>query len=202
MHCAKRTRRRACRRCSGRVASVGVLYHFSEDPDIAHFEPRLIPARPEVTERLVWVVDAEHAFTYCFPRDCPRIVIWPLPTTTNADRERWFGASDAQAIAHIEYAWLDRLRSTRLTRYALSCDTFEAMGPEAGPGNYISRVAVTPERAEVLDDLVEVLRTAGVELRVLDRLGPLRGVWETTLHASGFRLRNAQDWVPPEIASR
>jgi hypothetical protein len=41
----------------------------------------------------------------------------------------------------------------------------------------------------------EVLRSSGVELRVLDRLTPLRGVWDSSLHASGIRLRNAQGWV-------
>jgi hypothetical protein len=45
------------------------LYHFSDDPHIERFEPRLIARRPEVTEALVWAVDEEYAFTYCFPRD-------------------------------------------------------------------------------------------------------------------------------------
>ena len=35
---------------------------------------------------------------------------------------------------------------------------------------------------------------AGVELRVMHRLTPLRDVWSTSLHASGIRLRHAQDW--------
>lgn len=115
---------------------VSTLYHFSDDADIERFEPRLIPERPELREPLVWAVDAEHAFTYCFPRDCPRIVVWPLPTTTEADRERWFGASDARAIAHVEYAWLDRLRTGRLARYELPADTFEPVDAAGGPGNY------------------------------------------------------------------
>lgn len=51
---------------------------------------------------------------------------------------------------------------------------------------------MTPVRVQVVDDLAEALRAAGVELRVLDRLAPLSGVWSTTLHASGFRLRNAE----------
>lgn len=28
------------------------------------------------------------------------------------------------------------------------------------------------------------------------RLTPLRGIWDTSLHASGIRLRNARDWPP------
>jgi hypothetical protein len=39
------------------------LYHFSDDPNIAVFEPRLMARRPEVEEALVWAVDDEYAFT-------------------------------------------------------------------------------------------------------------------------------------------
>ena len=51
---------------------------------------------------------------------------------------------------------------------------------------------------EPVGDLFEALRAASVELRLLERLTPLRGVWDTTLHASGIRLRNARDWDPFE----
>ncbi|MGO7421998.1 DUF6886 family protein, partial [Rhizobium ruizarguesonis] len=34
----------------------------------------------------------------------------------------------------------------------------------------------------------------GVELRVVDTLTPLKGLWGTSLHVSGIRLRNAGDW--------
>ena len=170
------------------------LYHSSEQSGLDVFEPRLIPTRPEVTEPLVWAVDAEHAFTYCFPRDCPRIVIWRLPTSTDADWQYWLGASTVRAVAHIEYAWLERMRTTRLFRYRLAGDAFEVAGAQGGPGNYVSRSIVTASGVDVLDDLFEVLRAAGVELRVLDRLAPLRSAWDSTLQVSGFRLRNAQDW--------
>jgi len=30
---------------------------------------------------------------------------------------------------------------------------------------------------------------------VMERLTPLKNVWSTSLHASGIRLRNAQDWL-------
>jgi hypothetical protein len=173
---------------------AATLYHFSDDPNIAVFEPRLMPRRPEVEEPLVWAVDDEYAFTYCFPRDCPRILLWPREDTTDADRERWFGASDARALAHIEYAWLDAMRTTTLYRYELPADAFELVGPEGGPGNYVSRVAVTPVRMQPVSNLVEALHDARVELRVLDRLTPLWHVWSSSLHASGYRLAFAQGW--------
>ena len=171
------------------------LYHFSEDPGIEVFTPRLMPRRPEIADPLVWAVDDEYAFTYLFPRDCPRILLWPLPGTTAEDRERWFSRSDAHALAHVEYAWFDRLRTACLYRYTLPVDLFEPLGPDSGPGNYVSRSAVVPTAMVAVPDLIEALRTARVELRVLDRLTPLRGLWETTtLHWSGYRLGFAQDW--------
>jgi hypothetical protein len=38
------------------------------------------------------------------------------------------------------------------------------------------------------------LRATGVDLQVLPNLTGLKGVWDTTLHASGIRLRNAARW--------
>jgi hypothetical protein len=53
---------------------------------------------------------------------------------------------------------------------------------------------VRPISAEALGALPERLAELGVELRLLDDLTPLKGVWDTTLHASGLRLRNAEGW--------
>jgi hypothetical protein len=166
------------------------LYHFSEDPTIERFEPRTIEARPEVEAR-VWAIDEWHAPMYFFPRDCPRILLWALPSTSDADRERWFGASEARMLAHIEWGWLDRLRSTSLYRYAFDGAGFEDLGDA---GMHVSRSPVEPLAVEPVGDLLDALRFAEVELRLLERLTPLRGVWETTLHASGIRLRNAIGW--------
>ena len=79
------------------------VFHFSEEPDIRVFVPRPPPARAPglpsspapVAEdaRVVWAIDGWHAPLYYFPRDCPRVMIWSLPTTTDADRERWLAGS-------------------------------------------------------------------------------------------------------------
>ncbi len=182
------------------------LYHFSEEPGIERFDPRTMPSRPEITVPLVWAIDEPHQFMYLFPRDCPRVLLWPLPTTLEAERERWFGYSEARALAHIEYAWLERLRSVRLYRYALPAEAFETLDDA---GMWVARTSVVPARVDVIDDAVEALREQGVELRVLDRLTPLQGLWErTTLHWSSIRMRHARDWagpaggtVPPSIRS-
>src|SRR3990170_1150598 len=92
------------------------LYHFSEEPSIRRFEPRAPLSRSEV-EPLVWAIDEWHGPMHLFPRDCPRILIWPLPATTREDRERWWGEREARMVAHIEWAWFKRLRTTRVYRY-------------------------------------------------------------------------------------
>ena len=42
--------------------------------------------------------------------------------------------------------------------------------------------------------LPTALAECDVELRAVDSLVPLRGVWSSSLHASGIRLRNAVGW--------
>lgn len=171
------------------------LYHFSEEAGIAVFEPRTLPTRPELTAPLVWAIEASHQHMYLFPRDCPRALLWPVGTTTEADRMAWFARTSARVIAYVEYAWLERIRTATLYRYTLPAATFHDLDDA---GMWVSRDTVLPERVEVIDDLLGALRDAGVELRVLDTLTPLRGVWEeTTLHWSGIRLRNAAGWDVP-----
>ena len=166
------------------------LYHFSEDPGIEVFVPRTPPHRPDVAP-LVWAIDDWHSPMYFFPRDCPRVLLWPLPTTSPADLERWFGASDARMIAHIEYDWLPRMHAVPIYRYTVPPETFDSLDDA---GMFVSRATIAPLDVEPVGDLVEALQAANVELRLMARLTPLRGVWDTTLYASGIRLRNAQGW--------
>ena len=172
------------------------LYHFSEEPDIQIFVPRLLPAahragRTDVDVPLVWAIDEEHAPLYYFPRNCPRIAFWPRPDTTPEDRERWWGERRCSMVACVEWAWLDRLRETRLYRYTMPPELFRF---HSVPGTWVSREAVVPQAVEPVGDLLEALRSAGVELRFMPSLTPLRGMWDTTMHTSGIRLRNAQGW--------
>ena len=175
------------------------LFHFSDDPAIGRFEPRPVrrpSARPDgwdwLNGPLVWAIDEAHAPLYLFPRDCPRILVWPTSSTTGADRRRWFGAQGPRAIAHVERAWLGRIRAATLHRYDMPRATFEDIGDV---GMWVSRETVTPLATEALTDLPGWLDAMGVELRALDSLTGLRDVWSTSLHASGLRLRNAAGWV-------
>ena len=177
------------------------LFHFSEDPGIALFAPRpvrIAAARPEGQEwlngPLVWAIDEAHDILYLFPRECPRILIWPTARTTAEDRAHWFGDSAARAIAFVEERWATPLRAAVVHRYELPISTFEELGDV---GMWVSRRAVRPLGVQALRSLPHALEARNVELRFLPTLTPLRDIWATTLHASGLRLRNAQGWGEP-----
>lgn len=174
------------------------LFHFSDDPGIERFVPRpvLVPSAREpgnewLNGPLVWAVSEQRQATYLFPRDCPRILLWPVATTTADDLERWWGGRTCRMIAAVEWSWLPRIVSETLYRYELPSDTFECI--DSG-WMWVSREPVVPTAKDRCDDLLSALRDEGVELRVMHELTALRGVWDTTLHASGIRLRNAAGW--------
>ena len=185
-------------RASG--ATVGVsacgklmpLSHFSEDPTIARFMPRPPLAQPEI-EPLVWAIDDWHAPLYFFPRDCPRVCFWPLPTTTADEVERYFAAVPGRMVIAIESAWLERVRAARLYRYRLPEETFVDIHDH---GVHVSREPVTPRSVEPTGDLLAALTNAAVELRITPSLVPLgRAIIQTTLHFSLIRMRNARGWT-------
>jgi Family of unknown function (DUF6886) len=195
-----RARNIACfdKRRKSMQAECMELFHFSDDPRIEVFEPRPVripasrsPEREWLNGPLVWAIDRPHSILYLFPRDCPRIVIWPTERTTDEDRSKWIGSSSAGAVAFIEAGWLDRVRAGEIYRYEMPADTFENT---QDAGMWVSRMAVRPNRMETLAALDRCLSAEGVELRSLDRLTALKPVWDSTLHASGIRLRNAMNW--------
>jgi hypothetical protein len=174
------------------------LHHFSDDPGIECLVPRPVqvpsrraPGQEWLNGPLVWAIETRRAPMYLFPRDCPRILLWSTPGTTVEDRRHWLGASDAEVVACIEWAWFERVRSSVIHRYDLPPDTFEDL---QDAGMFVSRVAVTPIRMETIADLPAALRDHGVELRICESLAPLARAWDSTLHVSGIRLRNAGHW--------
>jgi len=175
------------------------LFHFSDDPAIPLFVPRPVrvpPARPAGREwlngPLVWATDELHAILYLFPRDCPRVLVWPTPRTTAEDHAMWMGPTQARAVAYVEAAWMERLRDATIHRYDLPPEVFEDV---QDTGMWVSRAAVRPLQVEALGALDARLSAAGVEVRALGQLALLRPVWSSTLHASGIRLRNAAGWI-------
>lgn len=78
-----------------------------------------------------------------------------------------------------------------LHRYELPTECFESL---EDAGMWVSRAVVTPLKTTRISNLETELLANDVELRVLLVLTSLRNVWDSTLHASGIRLRNAQQW--------
>ena len=175
------------------------LFHFSDDPAIAHFAPRPVltpsqrpPGQAWLNGPLVWAISEERQGLYLFPRDCPRIVLWPTAATTEADQARFWRGEAWRMIAYVEEAWLDTITSAALHCYDMPVDTFESLDDA---GMWVSRRPVTPLSMRTIQDLPGALAEQGVALRPLPTLAPLADVWSTTLHASGVRLRNARGWA-------
>lgn len=167
------------------------LYHYSEDPNIARFSPRAPLAHPE-TEPFVWTIDDFHSPLYYLPRDCPRASLWPLPTTTSADRERFFGSVSGRMVIAIESGWVDRVLSAMLYRYSFDEDPFF---PTDNYGAYITRETVEPIQVEPVGNLLRRLLDSDIELRICPSLVPLgRAIIRSTLHFSLIRMRNAIGW--------
>jgi hypothetical protein len=165
------------------------LLHFSEDPTIQVFVPRAPLARPEEPAR-VWAIDLEHAPLYYFPRDCPRVAFWALPTSAPEDVARLLSHTAARWVIAIESGWLERLRTTQLYVYHLPSETFT---PTPEGRFYTSEQTVVPLSIEPVGDLLEKLVAAGVELRITPSLWPLyHAVVASTLDFSIIRMRNAR----------
>jgi hypothetical protein len=177
------------------------LSHFSEQSDILAFRPRPIRVpvdRPKGQEwlngPLVWAIDRPHSILYFFPRECPRIVVWPTTLTTSNDRQYWIGSTSARAVAYVEQDWLDRIERSTIFRYKMPFETFKAVGEV---GMWVSSNVVHPLTCEVISGLPQRLEDASVELRALPSLIELKPIWNSTLHVSGIRLRNAAGWGAP-----
>ena len=167
------------------------LWHFSEDPALGRFEPRVLAGNPGAPP-LVWAVDTRHAPMFWFPRDCPRGCIWPVSSTTAGDRERFFGASAASRIHVTEASWLDRMRACRLYAYQLPAAAFRPH--EVVGGYWVADQPVDAVGQLVIDDLLGRPAAAGIELRITPSIWPFwQRVTESTVEFSGSRLGNAAD---------
>ena len=170
------------------------LWHFSEDPALEVFRPRVPATNPDAPP-LVWAVDTRHAPLFWFPRDCPRGCIWPGPATTDEDRERFFGQSGASRVHVTESRWLWRMRGCRLYAYRLPAETFRPH--EVTGGYWISDQPVEALQRVIVDDLIGRHAVAGIELRITPSVWPF---WErvarSTVEFSGCRLANSTGPIP------
>ena len=161
------------------------LWHVSEDPWIARFEPH-VAATADRDEALVWTVDTRHLPLYWFPRDCPRACFWARSGTTAEDASLLNGAARVHVV---EAAWLERLGRARVVAYRLPEESFE----HEGHGFWVSRKTVEPLEVVEIGDLEARHADSLIELRLVPSIWPL---WErvaaSTLEFSGIRLRNAR----------
>jgi len=139
---------------------------------------------------MVWAVDTRHVPMFWFPRDCPRGCIWPVSTTSDADRERFFGQSATGRVHVIEAGWLARMRTCRLYAYRLPVEAFQPHD-EVG-GYWVADQPVDATDQVVIDDLLGRHARAQIELRITPSIWPFwRRVVNSTVEFSGSRLRNA-----------
>ncbi len=162
-----------------------MLYHVSEEPDIARFEPR---PSAVAAEPVVWAVEEARLCNYLLPRDCPRVTFYAGPNTADEDLARFLGLR--RAVVAIESIWLEPARSRRLYCYRMPPQTFECF--DACAGYFVSRQAVVAAGVEVIDDPLRKLAESGAHLQIFDNLWPLRdAVLASSLQFSFLRMRNA-----------
>ncbi|HZN15833.1 MAG TPA: hypothetical protein VFB78_16310 [Acidimicrobiales bacterium] len=153
------------------------LLHFSEDPTIAVFHPRVAPTQ-QIEGEWVWADAVETSPRYWFPRDCPRGTWWP---TDHPEGPR---------VHAIEWSWFDRFVACELYAYRMPAATFERTS-----GGWLSPTSVTPLGVEPVGPLLDKHRHAGVELRIVPD-GALLALWDDVIKRpglafSGIRLKNA-----------
>ena len=171
-----------------------VLYHFSHDPHIERFVPHVPRTNPS-HQPAVWAIDAEHAPLYWFPRECPRIAIWPLDEDGRAAFASRF-ATSAVRLHAIESVWLERMRAAEVYRYEFDADGFEPW--EAATGQWICDRDVTPKSVTAVRDLLSAHADASIELRIVPSLWPLHDVAVGgEFDFSMVRMHNAQPRVSP-----
>lgn len=155
------------------------LFHYSHDPAIERFTPH-VPATNPGHPPSVWAIDAHHAPLYWFPRDCPRVAAWPRNAIEQHQFHEAF-STVATRVHAIELRWLPIVASTVLHRYRFDASSFRPWTEASG--QWISDVAVEPIEVARIDDLIGCHVAAGIELRAVPNLWPLRdlaagGIWD------------------------
>ena len=167
-----------------------MLFHVSEQGDIAHFVPRIPPSMDAgIAHPVVWAVDREHLVNYLVPRDCPRVCFRAAEHTTMEDRWRFLGV-DAALVVAIEETWRERAEGTPLWIYQFSPGSFECADRNAG--YFVSSSPVTPRARRRIDTPLKELADTGAELRVVRDLSALAAeITRSSLAFSCIRMRNA-----------
>jgi hypothetical protein len=163
-----------------RLPRPGELLHFSEDPDIAAFEPH-VAATARQPEAYVWTVDELNSPCYWFPRHCPRVCLWGDPDGDPSAR-----------VSAIEPEWFGAMATTALYAYSFAADDFQAFGER--PHAFVATHEVSPLRPpEPVGDLRLAHEEAGIELRVVEDLHAFLAAWrDRGYDFSAIRMRNSR----------
>ena len=127
-----------------------------------------------------------------FPRECPRVLAWTTPGTTDTDRGRFLGPGGGERVHAVEYGWLERLRTVDLYAYRFATQDFSPFGTPT-PHAHVATVPVTPIAPPArVGNLLDLHAAAGIQLRVLPNLwGLCDAAAASTLGFSAIRMRNA-----------
>src|SRR5262245_45404317 len=95
------------------------LYHISDSPGIARFDPRPAPPTSKQVGNMIWAIDRAHLHNYLLPRDCPRVTFYATPNSTAEDVARLMVGTSTRYVVAIESGWMPRVLAERLYRYDL-----------------------------------------------------------------------------------
>ena len=147
-----------------------VLFHYSEDPHITAFEPHVPRTNPGAPPA-VWTIDAARAPLYWFPRNCPRVAVWANDSSEQSVLQERF-RTDASRVHFALDAWLDAINRCHLYEYRFDPAPF-APWPDA-EGQWVTHERVSARSVEAVGDLCRRHEGAGVDLRFVADLAPMR----------------------------
>jgi hypothetical protein len=167
-----------------------LLYHFSEDPNIKKFIPRIINGQ-KGNIPLVWAIDEEHSINYLFPRECPRIIYYKTENINKNDGIKFFSNTISNKIITIENKWMEIINNTILYKYTFDDKDFELYDKVAG--YYISKIEIEPIKIETIKNILMEIIKNNIELWMTPNLNPLRNelIKSTIDNYSIIRFRNA-----------
>jgi len=140
-----------------------LLFHFSENSNIAQFIPR--PSKKVWGGRpYVWAVHASTSANYLFPRNCPRISI---AASKKLPIQAYIPPSTLNSPTHIifiEESWLPLVQTCTLYRYQFSPHNFSLI--DANAGYYVSKQPVIPIKQTKISNCIHALAAHKVQLVV------------------------------------
>lgn len=175
------------------------LFHFSDRGDIAEFVPRP-PERHPDAQPFVYAIDEWHSPNYLFPRNCPRIGVWPIESTSDEDRETFGSLCSGRMKFWIDVSFLDAWEQGSVFRYEL--DSVQGFVDCQDHGVWVSQQTVTPTSLEHIVDLPCAMQKHQADVEVVPSLIDIAHrffdfeakSFTTTLHVSMIRMSLLPNW--------